>query len=305
MATAALQLAGKRSKDDFDKYWAVHANREYCADWFLWQFLTKQFAPVARQQIQSVPSPDRELIILWIGKGRSDFANLRYTGYSDAELLAAAKQLGRDNVLAVLRNQPPTADPDILRNNGLMTTAYEHYSEMGHFLLAHAKDVLDPSDANALLYLETEERNIKNPQVPTYREWWPIAVASLRPKEADAILDAAQTRWPNAPNIQLCAVGQLGARFAVQNPPVVLQFAPGTARIAFGHQTSRPKRFVQAACRSSSIERRPVEDRETRCTGLPGSPKSGTRISTRSSSTGSTRSRLTLILNSRALRVSW
>lgn len=220
VSMAALQLAEKPSKETFEQYWAVHANREYCADWFLWQFHRPQFAPVARQQIQNVPSPDRELIILWIGKGRRDFANERYAGYSEAELLAAEKQLGRDNVLAVLRNQSPTTDPDILHNGGPGTTAYEHYSEMGHFLLAHAKDVLDPSDAEALFDLETTERNIKNPQVPTYREWWPIAAASLRPKEADAILDAAQIRWPNAPNIQL-------ARWDIEGPaslPRILQW---------------------------------------------------------------------------------
>lgn len=219
VAMATLQLTEKLTKQAFDQYWAVHANREYCADWFLWQFHRPQFAAVARQQIQSVPSPYRELIILWIGKGRSDFANQRYVGYSDAELLAAAKRLGHDNVLAVLRNQPPTTDPDLLQNSGLGTTAYLHYSEMGHFLLAHAKDVLVPSDANTLLELETTERNVKNPQVPTYREWWPIAAASLRPKEANAILDAAETRWPNAPNIQL-------ARWGIQGPaslPKILQ----------------------------------------------------------------------------------
>jgi hypothetical protein len=207
VAAAVLSLVEIPTAELFDEYWAVHANREYCADWFLWQFHHAPFDSVARQQIENVPSPDRELIILWIGKGRSDFENERYAGYSDKELLDAAKHLGRENVLATLRGQPPTTDPDIRATSDkgipIGSPSFQRYSKIVYFLLAHAKDLLDASDADALLDLETAERNIKNPQHPVYREWWPIAAASLRPNDADAILDAAETRWPQAPNIQL------------------------------------------------------------------------------------------------------
>jgi len=203
VAAAVLRLVEKPSKGSFDTYWAIHGNREYCADWFLWQFHRPEFASLARQGILNVPSPERELITLWIGSGRSDFQNARFPGYSDAELLAAAKLLGRMNVLSVLRNQPPTTDPDILHSGGSGTEAQQHDYEMSLFLLSHAKDLLDASDADTLLDLEVAEKNRTNPQTFAYRERWPIAAASLRPKQADAILNAAETRWPDVPNIQL------------------------------------------------------------------------------------------------------
>jgi len=49
------------------------------------------------QDIQSVPSPDREMIILWIGMGGWP---LHYDGFPQVEVMAAAKHLGRDRVLA-------------------------------------------------------------------------------------------------------------------------------------------------------------------------------------------------------------
>jgi hypothetical protein len=130
-------------------------------------------------------------------------------GYSDRELLDAAKHLGRENVLAILGNQPPTSDPDILdvygagAHGSIEDTPAQHYIQLGTFLLAHAKDLLIASDTGALLDLETAERNSKNLQRPTYREWWRIAEARLNPKDADAILDAAETRWPQVADIQL------------------------------------------------------------------------------------------------------
>jgi hypothetical protein len=220
VAMAVLQLVEMRSADAFDQYWAVRANREYCAGWFLWQFLHPRFASVARRQIQRLPSPDRELTILWIGRGLSNIENRRYTGYSDKELLDAAKSVGRINVLATLRNQAPTADPDIRDISGAdRPSFYLQNFEMGRFLLAHSKDLLKASDADALLDLEIGERSIKNPQRPVYRELWPIAAASLRPRDAGAILDAAEMRWPDAGDIQL-------ARWDIQGPaalPKILQ----------------------------------------------------------------------------------
>jgi hypothetical protein len=203
VAMAVLKLVGMPSADAFDRYWAIHVGRDHCATWFLWQVLHPPFASVAREQIQRLPSPDRELTILWIGKDRNDSTHLRYPGYSNEELLDAAKKLGRDNILATLRGQAPTSDPDILNLKAGDDLLYEHQSAIGHFLLAHAKYLLKPSDADTLLDLETAEGNIKDSRHPVYREWWPIAAANLRPKDADAILDAAEIRWPHYADIQL------------------------------------------------------------------------------------------------------
>jgi hypothetical protein len=70
-------------------------------------------------------------------------------------------------------------------------------------LLAHAKDLLRPADADVLLRLEEAERNRKNSQEQAYGAWWPVAATSLRPKTAAFILDAAEKRYPEAPEIPL------------------------------------------------------------------------------------------------------
>jgi hypothetical protein len=63
-------------------------------------------------------------------------------------LLDAAKHLGRKDVLAILSNQPPTSDRDILDFYGdgahasIEDTSAQHYMQLGTFLLAHAKDLL-------------------------------------------------------------------------------------------------------------------------------------------------------------------
>lgn len=110
VATAVLRLVEYPDKPAFDQYWASHANREYCAAWFLWQFRHKQFAPLALKDIQSVPSPDREMTTLWIGVGGWP---LQYDGFPEPEVLAAGKRLGHEHVLDVLRGSPPGTDPDI------------------------------------------------------------------------------------------------------------------------------------------------------------------------------------------------
>jgi nitroreductase len=220
VAFAALRLVEKRSKQEFDRYWASHANRAYCADWFLWQFRHAEFAPLARQQIQSVPSPDRELITLWIGTGHS----FHYQGFPEAELISAAKSLGPERVLAVLRHQPPGTDPDIKPHVQFAMGTDEHYGEMARFLLAHAKDCLRRTDADVLLSMEIAEKSRTNSNDPTsnepaYQEWWPIAAASLRPKSSGQILDDAEKRYPQRGNIPL-------ARWRIQgraSVPKVLQ----------------------------------------------------------------------------------
>jgi hypothetical protein len=220
VAFAALRLVEKRNKQEFDRYWASHANRTYCADWFLWQFRHAEFAPLARQQIQSVSSPDRELITLWIGTGHP----FHYQGFPEAELVTAAKSLGPERVLAVLRHQPPGTDPDIKPHVQFAMGPDEHYAEMARFLLAHAKDCLRPSDADALLSMEIAEKSRTNSNdpasnEPAYQEWWPIAAASLRPKNSGQILDDAEKRYPQRGNIPL-------ARWRIQGPaslPKVLQ----------------------------------------------------------------------------------
>ena len=205
VSVAVLRLVEMPSPDKFDQYWSTRANRDYCASWFLWQFLHPPFASMAKERIQRLPSPERELTILWIGKGESNRLSERFTGYSDQELLDAAKRLWRENVLEVLRGDPRTSDPDIRdvdQDNArppAMDSSYGHALEFGNFLLTHAKDPLTDSDAKTLLELGTG----RNSRIPASPELWFVAAANLRPQDADSILGVAELLWPLAGDIQL------------------------------------------------------------------------------------------------------
>jgi hypothetical protein len=219
VASTVLRLVEYRNKADFDRYWAIHRNREYCADWFLWQLRHKQFAPLAPRDIQSVPSPDREMITLWIGVGGWP---LHYDGFPEADVMAAAKRLGREHILAVLRGQPPGTDPDIKPVNKGWPPG-EPYYVMGKFLLSHASNFLTPSDADMLLTLEDEERKQNDWHELRYEELWLIAAASLRPDRADQILDEAERSYPGRADIPL-------ARWDIEGPsslPKVLRWFYG------------------------------------------------------------------------------
>jgi hypothetical protein len=219
VATAVLRLVEYPNKAAFDQYWAAHANREYCADWFLWQFRHKQFVTLALQDIQSVPSPDREVITLWIGVGGWP---LHYDGFPETDVMAAAKRLGRDRILAVLRGKPPGLDPDIKPINTGWQPGDQYYV-MSRFLLSHAKDLLLPSDADLLMSLEPEERKRNDWHELRYEQSWLIAAASLRPDRADQILDGAERNYLGKADIPL-------ARWAIEGPsslPKVLHWFYG------------------------------------------------------------------------------
>ena len=219
VATAVLRLVEYPNKAAFDQYWAIHANREYCADWFLWQLRHKQFAPLAVREIQSIPSPDREMIVLWIGTGGWP---LQYDGLPQAEVMTAAKQLGREHILAVLRGQPPGSDPDIKPINTGWQPGDQYYV-MSRFLLSHAKDLLLPSDADLLLTLEADERKRNDWHELRYEQSWLIAAASLQPDRADQILDEAERNYLGRADVPL-------ARWAIEGPsslPKVLHWFYG------------------------------------------------------------------------------
>ena len=242
VATAVLSLVEFSSKSDFDQYRAIHANREYCADWFIWQLRHQQFAPLARQDLQKVPSPDREVITLWIGTG----AQFQYSGFTDGEMVAAAKNLAADRALDVLRGQPPGTDPDIKRSSQSHTTSVylsnEHYKLMSKFLLRHAPEVLRPSDAETLLSLEAEEKRRATFDGTELGALWLIAAAGLRPERSDQILDEAERRYHGVVDIPL-------ARWAIQGRgslPKVERWFDGPEdsqeRLAVGILVAEPNR---------------------------------------------------------------
>jgi hypothetical protein len=226
VAAAVLRLVEYPNKATFEQYWTTHANREYCADWFLWQFRHKQFAPLALQDIQSVPSPDREMITLWIGMGGWP---LHYDGFPQVEVMAAAKHLGRNRVLAVVRGQPPGSDPDIKPINKGWQPGDQYYV-MSRFLLSHAKDLLIPSDADLLLTLEAEERKRNDWHELRYEQSWLIAAARLQPERGDQILDEAERNYLGRADIPL-------ARWAIEG----LSSLPKVLRWFYGPNDSEER----------------------------------------------------------------
>lgn len=209
VSVAVLGIVEKRDTADFDRYWAKHADLAYCADWFLWQFWHgpagriygsgASFALLSRKQLLRVPSPDRELITLWVGTGPRDAWPAQW--FSEAEVLAAAKALGRDRALAILRRQPLGSDPDFAPD--LQTGSGGQYAIMTAFLLSHVKDLLRPSDTDTLLGIEEAERARNNAWDPPFGVRWPVAAATLRPEGSAPILDQAGKRYPESAEIPL------------------------------------------------------------------------------------------------------
>jgi hypothetical protein len=207
VAQSVLGLSEKLSKEDFDQYWAAHTGRAYCADWFLWQFRHREFAAAAREKIAQVSSPDRELIMLWIGDGKQ----LNYTGYSEEELVEAAKRLGRERVLAILDHHPPGNDPDIAPQGERPRLTYQQYIPMMKFLLNHAGEILSAADAGSLAHLEeVEQHGRPTPWEEPYGPLWPVALASVQPGNAAEILDRGEERYPHAWEIALARWRILG-----------------------------------------------------------------------------------------------
>jgi hypothetical protein len=213
VAEAVLRLLEMPSAETFDRYWKVHGGRDWCASWFLWQFVHPPLASVAKEGIARLRSPDRELVMLWIGRGNTNGFDNQLTGYSDEELLDAAKQVDHEDLLRVLRGDAPTGDPDMREverdDSGWGTTdpLYWRAFRLGNFLLTHAKELLTEADATTLLEVGTGRR----PRIPASREMWWVAAARLRPQDADSILDVAEFLWPGAGDVQL-------ARWDVHGP---------------------------------------------------------------------------------------
>ena len=154
--------------------------------------------------------------------------------------MAAAKRLGREHILAVLRGRPPGTDPDIKPPINYSWAPGEQYFVMGKFLLSHAGDLLAPSDADLLLTLEGEERKRNDWYELRYGQSWLIAAASLQPDRAEQILDEAERSYPGRADIPL-------ARWTIEGPnslPKVLRWFYGPndseARLAMEIRAAHP-----------------------------------------------------------------
>jgi hypothetical protein len=181
-------VQGKGKDAGFDAYWALRKDRAFGASWFAVQLSraeqgTSPTPPgrlarirFVRRRIDGLPPPDRAWTLLWLS-GENGGAAL----VTEEELLNACQELGPDRLLQMLRQQPPSDDPDLrarTNNNG-------PYKRMTWFVLRHARALLRPGDAEALLACERWERDYQNHRVidPNITPYWATAAADLQPQK--------------------------------------------------------------------------------------------------------------------------
>jgi hypothetical protein len=250
---------------NFSDYWAHYRDRNYSVAWFALELarawdvfdLARPEREAIRGQIALLPAPDRQWTILCLGTISSP--NQVTYPYSEDDLLHAASELSHDALIGLLEGRIQSADPALA-----VRTSPAHYEQywgwlqaMQNFVLLHARDLLQSSDADLLLHLASPESEAKNSRESGYRPWWLIAAASLRPKSSTAILDEAEKRWPESPDVPL-------ARWRVQGPaslPSILgwfyQSPPWKNRpygpqesLALAIERARPNRSYEPLVRS-------------------------------------------------------
>jgi hypothetical protein len=204
---------------NFSDYWAHYGKRNYSVAWFVLELgrawdvfdLARPELEAIRDRIAQLPAPDRQWTILCLGTISSP--NKVTYPYSEDDLLHAASELSHDALTGLLEGRIQSADPALAART--TPAHYEPYwgwlQAMQNFVLLHARDLLQSSDADLLLHLASPESEAKNSRESGYRQWWLIAAASLRPKSSRAILDEAEKRWPESPDVPL-------ARWRVQGP---------------------------------------------------------------------------------------
>ena len=248
---------------NFSDYWDHYGERKYSVAWFVLELerawdvfdLARLELEAIRRQVAQLPAPDRQWTILCLGTISSP-NNVTYP-YSEDDLLHAASELDHDALVGLLKGRIQSSDPALaVRTNPARYEPYRGWLQaMQNFVLLHARDLLGPSDAELLLRLASPESEAKNSGGSGSR--WLIAAASLRPKSSTAILDEAEKRWPESPDVPL-------ARWRVQGPaslPGVLRWfyqSPSGKNRTYGPQESlalaieraRPNRSYEPLVRS-------------------------------------------------------
>jgi hypothetical protein len=188
-------LEGARGESDWAAYWEPRKDRAWCATWFAVQQLRSygggsplREVPEAllqvRARVEALPSPDRELLLLWLPDVEGAFT-------TKAERLAAAKRLGREQLMAVLSRNPPTDDPDL--SELLPTGGTYPLERVAQFVLENAGELLDASDVPALLAREAWELgtgSLENAGLMR-TALWRVAAAQLEPARAREHLESA------------------------------------------------------------------------------------------------------------------
>ena len=202
-------LEGYRDHPGWNVYWAERSERSSCASWLLvlqeraWGGVSP-LSPASRPGLGAVralvdalPTGERELVLLWLPDLEGAFS-------TEVERLAAARALGRERLLDLLRREPPTDDPDLVPRGDANAGRYP-LEDVARFVLEHADVLLAPEDVPLLLELEAAEqaRAAAGDAWPMNTALWRSAAARLDVERAREHLDSAwetyqEGDWPQA-----------------------------------------------------------------------------------------------------------
>jgi hypothetical protein len=202
-------IEGYRDHPGWEVYWAERAEREWCASWLavaqLRAFggtspLPEGAGPrlrALRARVDALPEGERELVLLWLPDLDGVFS-------TQAERLEAARGLGRARLLAILRREPETDDPDLVPRTDANAGRYP-LEQVARFILGHADALLAPEDVPTLLTCQAHERALEaaGHAWPMDTALWRLAVARLDRERALEHLERAweesqEHDWPAA-----------------------------------------------------------------------------------------------------------
>jgi hypothetical protein len=179
----------------FAGYWAARKDRPYSASWFevRAEYADSGALQAIRKEIAALPDPDRHWELLWVATRKLATGGQLSGLASEAELLDACKQLGRERLLQMLAGHVASTDPDLqLRYNKTSP-----YRSMVLFVLWHSDQLLKSEDAATLLQRQ-DEAFAETPTGavdPFVTPWWAIGAAQLDHPRAPRILHDAMTHF--------------------------------------------------------------------------------------------------------------
>ena len=194
---AAFNYGIKRtpSYPGFEGYWATRKDRPYSGSWFVVRSNRAVAGAIQtiRNEIAGLPEPDRQWELLWVATRQLYSGDEKSLIASDAELLEACKQLGRERLLQMLAGHVESADPDLQPRYN----KYSPYKHMMLFVLRHSDQLLKPEDAATLLLRQDENFGLAQREVedPYDSPWWAIGAAQLDPTDGGQILHRAMAHF--------------------------------------------------------------------------------------------------------------
>ncbi len=191
----------------FAPYWAARGARDRSVSWFLVRMkrATRQTSPLRPQyqadiqrvlaEIDTLPPVERAWTLLYVRQGvfLSDSGNL----VSDSALVAALKPIGPEALVQFLQHKSVMDDPDLRFDASLNNPRNQPFRGMAEIVLQHARELLRPEDADAVL-AEANDEAVKYSGSPVK---WVAAAAELKamldPTQAGDFLRAALRTYPN------------------------------------------------------------------------------------------------------------